>query len=250
MKSFIETIKEKVFLCGDIGSTHKGSLQEAIKTLKMAKDCGLDSVKFQLGVEPPNIDFQLKSYLSVVDYAKELNIDVSTSIFSNNDPIRREEIISAVIESKPNWIKFSYSQKHLREDQTRFYQAGIAVVVSCDVMTRHIPIPEAIKLYCIPEYPVRYHVSFEGIFERFHGFSDHTLGVNTAIDAVRRDVTNITSNKNLTPSAKWIEKHICLNKDDTSCPDSFFAINPDEIKTMVNAIRTFEEYRRKIVYGY
>jgi hypothetical protein len=212
----------------------------------MAKETGLDAIKFQLGVKSPNIDFSLREYIRASDYAKEIGIDISTSIFSNDDLDYREKLISSVIETRPKWIKFSYSQKHLVEDQKRFYDAGIVVVVSCDVMTRHIPIKEAIKLYCIPEYPVRYQISFEGIFERFYGFSDHTLGTKQTINSVKREVNNITSNKIITPSAKWIEKHICLNKDDLSCPDSFFAIDPDEIKLMVNGIRTFQNYQNKL----
>jgi sialic acid synthase SpsE len=246
MKSFIESLKDHVYLVGDIGSTHGGSLKVAMETIKMAHESGLDAVKFQLGVCSPNIDFSLSHYILICDYGKKLGIDISTSIFSNDNPDMRERLISTVIESKPKWIKFSYSQKHLIEDQKRFYDAGIAVVVSCDTMTRHIPIDEAIKIYCIPEYPVRYQVSCEGIFERFYGTSDHTLGVNQTVQSVRREVNNLTSNRVIIPSCKWIEKHICLNKDDASCPDSFFAIDPIEIKTMVNAIRTFEGFRKKV----
>lgn len=243
MGSFIDSIRNRVYLCGDIGSTHGGSLSKAINTVKAAKKAGFDSVKFQLGVEPPNIDFRIEDYLEVVRVGDKIGIDISTSIFSYNNIDRREALIEKVIESKPKWIKFSYSQKHFLDDQTRFYKAGIAVVVSCDIMTRHIPIPQAIKLYCIPQYPVPYHVSFEDIFDKFYGLSDHTLGYSQTMGAITRELRNDDDKNILIHGAKWIEKHICLDTDDTSCPDACFSLSIDKSSLLINAVRSFERNR-------
>lgn len=246
MKSFIESLNNRTYICGDIGSTHKGNILEAMKTVNMAKQEGLSALKFQLGIREPNINFSLKNYLTIVNDCNKSELDISTSIFAEYDSVLREELINAVIESKPKWIKFAYSQKHLVEDQRRFYDAGIAVIVSCDVMTRHIPIPESIKLYCIPEYPVRYMIDFEGIFERFYGLSDHTLGISQTITSVKRGINNLLSFKKILSSAKWIEKHICYDKNDICCPDSFFAIGVEEIRLLIKTINNLDKFRNKI----
>lgn len=249
MTSFIDSIKDQIYLVGDIGSTHKGQLSKAIYTIKMAKKAGLNAVKFQLGVEPPNIDFSIDDYLEVVRYGLKAGIDISTSIFANNSPSKREALIERVIATKPKWIKFSYSQKHLVEDQKRFYDAGITVVVSCDIMTRHIPIPQAIKLYCVPKYPVPYYISFEDIFDKFYGFSDHTLSYSQTMSAITREIRSEDTKKILIHGAKWIEKHICLDAEDTSCPDALFAIGPEKLELFINAVRSFEHNRGILNYS-
>jgi sialic acid synthase SpsE len=70
------------------------------------------------------------------------------------------------------------------------------------------------RLYCIAEYPVKYRIDFDGIFKRFDGFSDHTLGISQSIEAVNR-------------GARIIEKHFRLdNKKCDHVPDGMFAIKP------------------------
>jgi N-acetylneuraminate synthase/N,N'-diacetyllegionaminate synthase len=59
------------------------------------------------------------------------------------------------------------------------------------------------------------------------GYSDHTMGIAVAIAAVA-------------VGAKVIEKHLTLDRD-MEGPDHKASLEPKELKTMINAIRTIEK---------
>lgn len=67
------------------------------------------------------------------------------------------------------------------------------------------------------------------------GLSDHTMGVIAPVVAV-------------TLGACIIEKHFTLSRSIPG-PDSAFSLEPDEFKTMVQAVRTAERASGKIQYG-
>jgi sialic acid synthase SpsE len=60
------------------------------------------------------------------------------------------------------------------------------------------------------------------------GFSDHTVGIDVPIAAVAR-------------GAKIIEKHFTISRK-LSGPDHIFAIEPNELKVLINRIRETETY--------
>ena len=59
------------------------------------------------------------------------------------------------------------------------------------------------------------------------GYSDHTTGISASIAAVSL-------------GAKIIEKHFTISKKDKN-PDSFFSLEPNELKEMILHIREIEE---------
>ena len=68
------------------------------------------------------------------------------------------------------------------------------------------------------------------------GYSDHTMGISASIGAVSL-------------GAKIIEKHFTISKKDKN-PDSFFALEPSELKEMIKHIREIEKslgYPNKIL---
>jgi sialic acid synthase SpsE len=119
-------------------------------------------------------------------------------------------------------IKFAYSQQNLRDT---FPKTTDTIYTSYGVIDPD-PEFECIKLFCIPEYPVYYRPSFVGIFPRFDGFSDHTMGIDWAVIAA-------------TAGAKYIEKHIRLDsKLCESVPDGRFAIRPKGMARLVAETRS------------
>ena len=70
------------------------------------------------------------------------------------------------------------------------------------------------------------------IFNCPTGLSDHTLGI--AVSAVAVSL-----------GAKVIEKHFTLSRT----PDSFFSIEPEELKNLVQNIRMVEKALGKVHYG-
>jgi len=67
------------------------------------------------------------------------------------------------------------------------------------------------------------------------GFSDHSLGTGAAIASVAL-------------GACLIEKHFTLSRQDDG-PDSAFSLEPDELKQLVDGVRTVEAALGEIRYG-
>jgi pseudaminic acid synthase len=86
--------------------------------------------------------------------------------------------------------------------------------------------PEEMNLLTIPD--------MAEMFDVPTGLSDHTLGIAVPIAAV-------------TLGAVMIEKHFTLSRIKKG-PDSFFSIEPQELKELVNAVRTVEKARGKVSY--
>ncbi len=84
--------------------------------------------------------------------------------------------------------------------------------------------PEEANLLTIPELSRR--------FECPAGISDHTMGVAVPVAAVAL-------------GACIVEKHLCLQRADGG-PDSGFSLEPEEFKTMVEAVRTAEKALGKV----
>jgi pseudaminic acid synthase len=67
------------------------------------------------------------------------------------------------------------------------------------------------------------------------GLSDHTIGVATSIASVCL-------------GAKLVEKHFCLSRK-IETPDSFFSLEPQEFRLLVENIRIAEKALGKVHYG-
>ena len=97
-------------------------------------------------------------------------------------------------------------------------------------------------LHCTSAYPSPYKEmnlkTIADLSKRFKvvsGLSDHSLGIEVPVAAISL-------------GAKIIEKHITLSRKDGG-PDAQFSLEPDEFKTMIQAIRHVEEAIGKVKYG-
>ena len=206
-----------VEIIGDVGSCHMGQLDLALRLVSEGMDAGLDAVKFQLLTEAQLGGGNIKlDWHHLCDIRERFpGVRVFASVFDYWG-------IQFLIKENFREIKFPYSQWWLFRTAaadgwlTQFDR----IYVSTDVM-RVVPrvFPPVTWLYCIPEYPVRYVVDFEGLFPRFHGFSDHTLG----IEQTRRAIA---------AGARVIEKHFTVDSDRVSCPDHQFALRPERLREL------------------
>jgi N-acetylneuraminate synthase/N,N'-diacetyllegionaminate synthase len=199
----------------DIGSTHMGKYEYLMELLEVAESAGVDALKFQFFKDkPPNIEFPSQLVGPLMDKAK---IEVFASVWDKQD-------MDFLKDHGCKSIKFAYSMRNELKLIERALKLFETVYVSGDVMTDFLP--GVTRLYCIPEYPVIYHPSFNCLFDgRFHGYSDHTLGIVDTLSA-------------FSSGAKIIEKHITLDHDDClNVPDGKFALKPKELKAMVEAIK-------------
>ena len=198
-----------VRIIAELGSCHMGRFDRIKEAIDICKDLGLDALKLQLFPNtapyvPTNIYLKPELFTKAWQYGQKVGVPVTASVFDENN-------LGFLMGHLPEFIKFSYGKKDQCQWIKQTLNLGIEAIVSCDVMTDHLVPKKATKLYCIPEYPVRYEVNFDELFPRFDGFSDHTMGIKQtqrAIDA----------------GAKIIEKHVRLGYADETCPDAFFAV--------------------------
>lgn len=192
-------------------------------------EIGFDAVKFQLFpneakyTDVGNVFLNKDLYLKARELAVECGIECSASVFSETD-------FQFLKSTTPPWIKLAFSQKHNRSWIEECIDHAIEPIVSCDIMTDHLVPSKATRLYCIPEYPVRYEISFDEIFPRFDGFSDHTLGFRQTLAAVRE-------------GAMIIEKHIKPVHSDVTCPDARFAVTLAECAQFFAMLKQAESVR-------
>jgi N-acetylneuraminate synthase len=154
-----------------------------------------------------------------MEMGDKLGIEVFASVF-NLDGARFLQKHNA------SAIKFAYSQAGLLFDaRVRDIAASIGTVyVSLGVMSQRPPITDYISLYCIPEYPVKCQLDFEGIFPMFDGFSSHCLGIEQDLRA-------------FDSGANYLEKHFTLDRNDIDCPDHQFALKPRMLDKLCKALR-------------
>jgi sialic acid synthase SpsE len=208
-------------IIAEIGSTHGGKMELIKQGCEELAAADVDGIKFQLFPNDPkytecgNVYLEPELFLEGVKYARECGLDASASVFD-------DDCLELCLKASPRWVKFAYSKKNDSVGIKTVLQSGIEAIVSCDVMTQDSVTEKATRLFCIPQYPVYFHIDFLALFPRFDGFSDHTLGYWQTLEAAYL-------------GAKTIEKHVKLA--DKGCPDAAFALSLTDFKTMTGLIR-------------
>jgi sialic acid synthase SpsE len=222
-----------VYVTLDVGSCHMGCKPYAHELVTVAKECGANAVKFQLGeMKEPNVTLPTDWWPDLCTQAQEIDIDIYASTFD-------ETAFSWYLKKHSYhggaaYIKFAHSQRMDCENMARAKDVGYRVFVSTDPLSAWCCEPLAsVKYYCVPEYPLMWQPSFEGIFEKFDGFSDHSLGWRNITTEALRCMQLVN-----TPQPWYLEKHLTLDKHDIRCPDHYFALKPLEAAKMINYIRT------------
>lgn len=209
-----------VYITLDAGSCHMGQKTFALQMISQANFVGADAIKFQMGVSEPNIDLPREWWPELCAHAADVEIDIYSSIFNTTT---LAWYLENHPDSAPRIIKFAHSQRANYWQMKQAKKAGFTIFASCDCMSDALLAHLAdVRLFCISEYPLMWNPRLEGIFPRFHGFSDHSLGSDIAEFAVAS-------------GAEYIEKHFKL--DISRCPDANFALTPGEAEGMINMIR-------------
>lgn len=228
-------------LIGEIGNCHFGSISKAKELIHAAKESGADLVKSQAytrgaisGSMPPEFYEQCRmsegNYISLMEYAKSIGIEMFYSVFLNNDD---ERSLDSLIEMQM-FHKCAASQTRvLTDDQRQFFDHE-----NCFVS---IPEMQILPYFAfanvmhvsgyLTEYPDLKRINFlKSIYGRHVGYSDHTLGVEVCIEA------------NRVYGAKIIEKHFTLAKNEQwngqIFRDTVHGATPDEL---LKLSKTMEE---------
>lgn len=256
----------RILVVAEAGINHNGSLEKALEMIKVVAECGADAIKFQTFradtfISDPEAVFVYRTARSTV---KEKSLEMfrrvelayawherlfdaarqaGLMIFSTPCDAEAAALLDAL-----NVPMFKISSDYLtHHDFLRLVAGkGRPLVVSTGMATLG-DIEEALEaiystgnrqvilLHCVSAYPTPLEQinlrAMETLRQAFGcpvGFSDHTEGVVVPVAAAAL-------------GAVLIEKHFTLDKEDEEGPDHWFSVDPQELRQLVQAIRTVEQ---------
>lgn len=255
----------RTYIIAEAGVNHNGDFNLAKKMVYEAKKAGVDAVKFQTFISKnlvssyaPKADYQKKTtngsesqqdmlkrlelsfedFTLLQEYANELDIDFLSTPFDDDSieflktlDMPFWKIPSGEITNLPYLMKIEETKKPiiLSTGMSTIDEIEQALDVFKDYNRSDI-----ILLHCNTEYPTPFRDvnlnAMSTLRDKFNvkvGYSDHTKGIEVPIAAVAL-------------GAEVIEKHFTLDKN-MEGPDHKASLEPNELMTMVNAIRNIED---------
>ena len=266
--------KDGVYIIAELSANHNGSLQNALDTIKAAKEAGADAIKLQtytadtLTLDCDKEDFIIKGgtlwdgktyyelyseaytpwewHKELFSYARSIGIDIFSTPFDKSAVDFLEEFnpsaykIASFEITDYELVRYIASKK-----RPVIISTGIATI---DEIQDVVDIcksegnSDIVLLKCTSAYPapleeanLRTIPNLEQTFGVVAGFSDHTLGITAPIAAVAL-------------GAKVIEKHFILDKAIGGF-DSAFSLDKKEFKDMVKAVRDTQKLLGKVDYS-
>lgn len=253
----------KTLIIAEAGVNHNGDLQMAKQLVDQAKAAGADIVKFQTAKLGSLVskyagmaDYQKKNtghvesqkemlqklllpyedFICLSEYCKEVGIGFLSTPFDVESIHFLEELVpfwkvpSGEITNYPYLVEIGKTKKPviLSTGMCEIPEIDDAVAVLKENGTTDLTL-----LHCNTQYPTPYEDvnlrAMETLQKRYHveiGYSDHTQGIEVPIAAVAR-------------GAVVIEKHFTLDRN-LPGPDHKASLEPEELRTMVRAIRNIE----------
>lgn len=264
---------KKCFIVAEISANHGHSLKRAVSLIKETKKCGADAVKFQtytpdtLTINESNRFFRIrhpkwggqtlyelykKAYTpwswfkrlkriaedngllffstvfdkTSVDFLEGLGVElhkissfelVDTGLIEYVAKTRKPLMLSTGMATIPE----------IKEAVDTAKQSGAKSITLLKCVSNYPASPQDMNLRTIPDMSRRFACPV--------GISDHTLGIGVSIAAVAL-------------GAVVIEKHFTLSRR-LKGPDSFFSIEPHELKALVENVRIAEEALGEVSYG-
>jgi N,N'-diacetyllegionaminate synthase len=246
------------YIIAEIGSNHNGNYDQACEMIEKAAYSGVNAVKFQTFKAANHYSRKTKKISlyneDIYDLIEKLEIDrawhtkLSKVCFQNNldfldSPCDSDAISLAVSVDMPILKVASFDMVDVRlieeiskTGKSIMFSVGMSNLSEIETavnICRKNNNNNIIILQCTSIYPAPVKLSnlkamhtIEKAFDVITGYSDHTLGDHIACAAVAM-------------GASVIEKHYTLDRTMPG-PDHIFAIEPDELKNMVDKIRDIE----------
>jgi len=244
---------EPAFIIAEIGSNHDGSLEQAKKLIDVAAKAGVDAVKFQAfkadklfnkvknkdAVDKlEKLELHDKWYKELFDYTDKKGLIFLSSVFDedsvdllDNLGIVAYKVASYELTHIPLLEYIAKKNKPIILSTGMANKSEVKEALECIYSKGN---RQVIILHCVSQYPTEpKNVNLNSLlalkdnFDCPIGFSDHTKTIYASIGAV-------------TLGAKVIEKHFTLNKS-LPGPDHSYALEPNELKQMVVAIKEVEK---------
>lgn len=246
------------YIIAEIGSNHNGSFDLACEMMSKARDAGVNAVKFQTfkaenhySKKTPKIEMYKEN---IFDLIKGLEIDRTwhaklakecekLKIDFLDSPCDEEAVTLAYSVNMPlmkvasfDMIDLNLIKMIARTKKAVMFSTGMSSLSEIQQavnVCRAENNQQIIALQCTSLYPAPTHLSnlksmrtMELAFNIITGYSDHTMGDHIPLAAVAM-------------GAKVLEKHYTLGRD-LKGPDHPFAMEPQELKVMVQKIREVE----------
>lgn len=271
--SIVERKDRSVFVVAEVSANHNRQFDLAEKMIKVAKECGADAVKFQaytpdtLTINAHNKYFQIKHpqwggqtlyelyqkaftpwewFKQLKKTADDIGITFLCTVFDKTSVDLLEELdICAHKISSFDLVDLALIEYAAKTKKPLIMSTGMADV--CEIAeavdtASKAGAKEIILLKCVSSYPARPEdmnlktiPHMKELFDCPVGFSDHSLGIGASICAVAL-------------GASVVEKHFTLSRK-IKTPDSFFSIEPEELKELVTNIRIVEKALGRVCYG-
>jgi len=256
------------FIIAEAGSNHDRKLDQALRLIEVAAEAGADAVKFQTfsadriaarttsaAVNLDGDDFRPYGetlhelykkaempdewHERLMEYAQSHNLFFLSTPFDEVAVDRLDDLGVKAFKIASFEIVHLPLLKHVAgKGKPVIISTGMAPISDIEEAVNVVEGEgnnQIILLHCGIGYPPKMediHLaamdSMKATFPEYPiGYSDHTLGITVPTAAVAR-------------GAKVIEKHFTVDKD-LDGPDHRFALDPDELKQMVQAIRDTEE---------
>lgn len=257
-------MNKKVFIIAEAGVNHNGDINIAKKLVDVAKDAGVDAIKFQtfisekvVSINAPKAEYQNKNtssketqldmvkklelsfdeFIELNEYCKKKNIEFLSTAFDFDSidflsglNMKRWKVPSGDITNLPYLIKIAKLEKPIILSTGMSTMDDIKSAIS---ILKENGSQEITILHCTTEYPTPFSdvnlKAMNTIKNQFGfavGYSDHTKGIEVPIAAVSLGAT-------------VIEKHFTLDRN-MEGPDHKASLEPNELKIMVDSIRNIE----------
>ncbi len=252
------------FVIAEAGVNHNGDIRLAKKLVDVAASAGADAVKFQTfkaerlaTLEAPKADYQTKAAVSgqsqfemlrqleltdaahqeLYDYCQHKGIIFLSTPFDAQSADLLDRLGMEMFKVPSGEVTNLELLAHIaRKKKSMIVSTGMATLEEIKVAVQHIEKFNARNyalLHCVSSYPtdpadanLKAIRMMQKVFNVPVGFSDHTLGVRTAVNAVFA-------------GARIIEKHITLGRE-LEGPDHKFSLEPDDLASLVREIRDAE----------
>ncbi len=264
---------QRVFIAAEISANHGQNLNRALTLIHKAKECGADAVKFQtytpetLTLNADNKYFRIhhpkwggqtlyqlyqkaytpwKWFKKLKKEADAVGIAFFSSAFDKTSvdfledlgvlchKIASFELVDlplieyAAKTKKPLILSTGMaSLEEIREAVTAARKAGASDITLLKCVSSYPARPNEMNLRTIPDLRRRFRTPV--------GLSDHTLGIAASVTAVAL-------------GAAFIEKHFTLSRK-IHTPDSFFSLEPSELRELAQNVRAAEKALGKPHYG-
>jgi sialic acid synthase SpsE len=222
----------------EIGLNYNSVFPNCEELIKQSKLAGADIAKFQLGWKgkPGEINFLDEKKISqLYNWSEKYEIDLMFSVFTKDAlkllkkfPIKRIKIASRTLKNDMDLCK-------------EILSLGLKTFISLGMWEDKSNLPfksENIKyMWCKSSYPTS-NDDLKLLPKNFKdkpisGYSDHSIGIDTALLAISRGAT-------------IVEEHFTLDKSSTFIRDHILSSEPEEMKLLIKIGR---EINKKLSYG-